>query len=680
MRIWIAAMVLMTASIALARPHRPTTRPSPELNATPATQPSAADEVRYGPTTAPADRATPAAQRSAPEKTSRPHASASNLKGSSAAPGADGNKFPTPAELMAKMKQADQARAQMPKVAYFDLTHPVAERPADFSLFGGDDSQTTLHTLISRLQKASDDKNIRGVLLTLEDSGLNLSQAQELRDALIQLRKAGKRTFVYADGYDTTGYTVASGATDICMLGGGEIMMPGVGLETMFAKGLLDKVGVEADYEQIGIYKGADEEFTRTQPSEELDGELKKLMNSMYDQIVQTISANRNLPVSTVKRLIDNALVTAKQAKDEGLVDHIVDQDGLRDLMSKELGSKVDLVTDYAEAPREQMDLSSPFALLALLNKRPAPPTRPGVALVYADGVIVDGHGGDSMFSTSSNIGGDDIREAMRVCDRDDKIDAVVLRINSPGGSALASEVMWQAVRRVAQHKPVIVSVGSMAASGGYYLASSGQYIFADPTAIVGSIGVVGGKFVTKDLFDKVGLSTKAYQKGANADLFSSSVPWSDSQRKLIRRWMQSTYDQFTDRVMTTRKGKIQNIEDVAQGRIFMAKQAKELGMVDDLGGVEDAIAYAAKQANLKPGAYDVRVVPAPRTLADIFGGMSGAESKLPFAPKVELSDTSILRLLPNSSRQLLEQQLTVMQLLEARPIALVSPYLVTVK
>jgi protease-4 len=430
-------------------------------------------------------------------------------------------KFPTPAELVAQMKAMKHEADRLPKVAYFDLSGPLAEKPADFSWFGNDPNVVTLRVLLDRLEHARQDKDIRGVLITLGDSQLNLSQAMELRDELNALRRDGKKTFVYADSYDTTSYLAACGATDICMMEGGDIMVPGVGFETMFAKGLLDKVGVNADFVQIGEYKGADEEFTRTEASPELRGELNKLADSLYQQIVDTISFSRNLSGDDVKQMVDDALIPGKIAKSRGLVDHLVDIDGLRPLMADELGRKIDLLRNYGESPREQVDLSSPFAFFSILSHREPPATRPGVAVIYAEGTIVDGGSGDGLFNQSGNIGSDTMREALRSANRDEKIEAIVIRIDSPGGSALASEAMWQAARRVAKDKPVIISVGSMAASGGYYLASSGDYIFADPTAIVGSIGVVGGKFVLKDVFTKLGLGTESFLRGRNADLFS---------------------------------------------------------------------------------------------------------------------------------------------------------------
>jgi protease-4 len=471
-------------------------------------------------------------------------------------------------------------------------------------------------------------------------------------------------------------YLVASGASDICLMDGGDIEMPGVGLETMFAKGTLDLVGVQADYIQIGKFKGADEMYTRTGPSPELRGELDRLVGSIYGELVDTISSSRNLSPDKVKACFDMAMVPAREAKARGLVDFLVDIDSMRDLMANELGAKITLIHDYGVEEQASLDLSNPLALLSMFNKKPPEASsKPYVALIYAEGEIVDGAAGDSLFSTSNTIGSDDIRQAMRMADRDKNVKAIVLRIDSPGGSALASEAMWQAVRRAAADKPVIISVGTMAASGGYYLATSGNFIFADPTAIVGSIGVVGGKFVLKDLFAKVGISTFAAERGANADLFSEDTPWTDSQRQLVTNWMQDTYKQFTERVMTTRKGKIANIDDVAQGRIFMARQAKDLGLVDSIGGEQTALDYAANKGGLTPGQYDVRVLPPTKTLADILGGAAGGtQSMSNLTPRVSIADDSILRMMSPATRDLVLKQIQMMELFQKSPVQLVWP------
>jgi protease-4 len=319
------------------------------------------------------------------------------------------------------------------------------------------------------------------------------------------------------------------------------------------------------------------------------------------------------------------------------------------------------------------------------LMKKPQEPENPkaAVALIYAEGVIQDGEAGGGLLGGDDGIGSDDMRLALRLAVRDANVKAIVIRIDSPGGSALASEVMWQAVRRAAAKKPVIISVGTMAASGGYYLASAGDRIFADNTAIVGSIGVVGGKFVLKDLFDKLGVHTETFKRGTNAGLFNMDEPWTDRQRTMVTNWMKQTYEQFTQRVMSTREGKIKDIDTVARGRIFLARQAKELGMVDEIGGINDALAYAADRGELKAGDYDVKVLPAPKTLADYLNGNAAAEresAKLPIRPTIEIGPDSILKLAPPALRKALARELQMAQLLQQHPVILVTPYTVTLR
>jgi protease IV len=582
---------------------------------------------------------------------------------------------PSLKDLAAKIHWINEQKDKLPKVAAFDLSSALPEKPSDFSVFGGDPSAMTLRLLIDRLHKARDDKEVGAVLLTLGEPGTNLSQSQEIRDALLDIRGAGKKVFVYADGYDTDTYTIATGASNICMLPGGEIMIPGVSIQTMYLKGLFDKLGVKADYVQIGAYKGAQEPYTRTAPSPEFAGELNKLMDDLYKQVVSGIASNRKLAPEVVKSMIDDSIVTAGSAKDRGFIDDLVDPDGLHDLISDELGTDTEMVDDYGAPKADTIDFSNPFTLLSALTKKPAISTKPAVALVFADGVIVDGGGGFSL-TEGSTVGSDTIRQAMRDIAADNSIKAVVIRINSPGGSALASEAMWQAVHRVAKNKPVIISVGNMAASGGYYLACSGDHIFADPAAIVGSIGVVGGKFVTKDLYDKLGITTQTFSRGKNAGLFASDTEFTDKQRHMVEGWMTETYNQFTQRVMSSRGEKIAKIEDVAQGRVFIADQAKDIGLVDEIGGLDKAILYAARAADMKTSAYEVRTVPAPRTLADLFGGGKLSVTS-PIQPKVEISDTSILKAMPRETRSMVGEQLTILQLLQEHPVVLVAPFAV---
>jgi protease-4 len=464
------------------------------------------------------------------------------------------------------------------------------------------------------------------------------------------------------------------------MLSGGEIMIPGVGLSTMFYKGAFDKIGVEADYIQIGAYKGAKEPYTQTGPSEELKGELNRLTDNLYAQIVDGIATYRHLSTDAVKAIIDETILTGDNAKTRGLIDHVIDQDGMRALIKEKLNHDIDLIRDYGQPAREQLDFSNPFALLSMLTKRPdVASTGPCVAVIYAEGVITDGEAGGGLFGGGGGVASDPMRRAFRMAARDDSVKAIVIRIDSPGGSALASEVMWQGLRHLAEKKPVIISVGSMAASGGYYLASAGDTIYADPCGIVGSIGVVGGKFVLKDLYAKLGLNTQTFAKGQNAGLFSSDAPFSDQQKTMVQHWMEQTYHQFTQRVLTTRSQKIKDIEQVAQGRIFVATQAKELGLVDEIGGTEAAIACAADRAGLAEGKYEVRTLPPAHSLADLLSGGS-EDAASPIHPRITISPESILGLMDASTRELLTQQLAAVQLLQKRPVMLMSPFVFTTR
>ncbi len=571
----------------------------------------------------------------------------------------------TPGELMRQMREEREARALQPLVAQIDMSQPILEKPAGFSLFGS--GGVDLRSLLARLDAAAQDDNCRAVLLTFYSGGMtNFAQAQEIRTKLVELEKAGKRTFVYADTYDTMSYFVASAATDIVLMDGGELFMPGVAFESMFYKGTLDLLGVTPDYIQIGEYKGAEEPYTRTEPSPELTEEMNGLVNALYGQIVTQISNDRSLPKREVRRVIDRAMLPAQDALDAGFVDHLADADGLRVLFEEQLGGEAIIDSSYAMSEEEEsFDPDNPFAIFQALAPKSVEATEPSIALVYAEGVITGGEGGGGgLFGTESGIGSEAIRRSMRIIERDDNIKAVVIRIDSPGGSALASEAMYQAVRRVAEKKPVIISIGGMAASGGYYLAVAGDTIYADPAAIVGSIGVVGGKLVLDGLYEKVGLNTVIFSKGRNAGLFSDSTPWDDRQKQLVRNWMKSTYDQFTDRVMSTREGKIMDIDEVARGRIFLAKDAMKLGMVDHMGGIEAAMADAAEQGGLDD---DYGVVILPDSSPDPFAGMG-----LPFGQS-PLGEA--LQLLPHSARNAVIHAMTTAQLLDERPVILLTPW-----
>ncbi len=579
----------------------------------------------------------------------------------------------TPGELIKQMREKADAEKAMPLVAQIDLSVPLSERPVGFSLFGG--GGMDLRSVLGRLDAAEKDPEVKAVLLTFFNGGMmNLSQAQEIRDKLDALRRAGKRTFAYADTYDTTSYLVASACTDVVLMDGGEMFMPGIAIEPMFYRGALDKLGVKPDYVQVGEYKGAEEPYTRSTPSPELTKEMEKLVESMYSQVIDEISGGRSMAKSKVEEAIDRAMTPAGQALQQGFVDHLADADGLRELFEEELGAEPRINAAYATGDAPSFDPDNPFAIFQLLKPQNIDADKPSVAIVYAQGAIVDGTGGaGGLLGGGDSVNTEYIRRAMRLAARDDEVKAVVLRIDSPGGSALASEAMYQAIKRVAEDKPVIVSIGGIAASGGYYIAVAGDEIYADPAAIIGSIGVVGGKLVLDGLYEKVGLSTTMFKRGENAGLFSQTEPWDDRQRRLVRNWMKSTYDQFTDRVATGRGDAVADVDDIARGRIFLAEEGKKLGMVDHLGGIDDALAAAAKRADLGDD-YEVIVLPGEQS-----NPFAGAGGGFPLGSAVSPLN-ELMRLLPAGIRDNVGRLIVTSELLEDRPVILMMPYAVRIR
>ena len=630
----------------------------------------AADEVRREASTTATSRATTTSS------TTRSTTTRATTRRASSRPATRLAAFPTPGELfkqMADAKAATQAKAQ---VAVIDVSGGFDERAAaGFNVFGGG-GNSTFRELVERIKHASEDASVRAVLFTTgEGTSMNLAQVQEIRGEIARLRKASKRVFVYGDAYDTQSYLLASAATDVCLLQAGEVFIPGISIETQFYKGILDKVGVKADYVQIGEFKGAEEPYTRSDPSPELRGELERLTTSLMNQVVDGIGESRNLSGDKVRAIVDEALLPAERAKQAGLVDHLVDIDGLRDLLKSELGEEVNLLADYGATAGPDVDFSNPFAILGAMAKRPEETALPKVAVIYAQGVIVDGEGGGGgnplLGGGERQVGGEAMRRAFRLALRDDNVKAIVVRIDSPGGSAMASEVMWQAMRRVAEKKPTIVSIGHMAASGGYYLASAGDTIYADPSAIVGSIGVVGGKIALGGLYEKLGIGTAAFNAGKNADIYSSTTEWTDAQRTMIRRWMKGTYDQFTDRIKTTRGEKIADIDKIARGRIFTASEAKTLGMVDTLGGLDAAIGEAARRAKIDGEPYDLKTLPPPPTMQEMLGGKAGGGAS---------TLSPVLAMLPGEVRQSLGQSIAMGEMLQRRPVVLMTPYVLRVR
>jgi protease-4 len=555
----------------------------------------------------------------------------------------------------------------------------VREGPSAFSLFG-DSGKATLRSYLTRLAAAAKDGNVDAVIITFDEPQLGLAQVTDLRAAVESVRKAGKPVWFFVEQPDAAQYMLAISGDQVYLDPGGGVQLVGVNATMIFLKGLLDKIGAQADLIQIGQFKGAAEPFTRTEPSKELKGEITRLVDGLYDQLVSTIASSRKIEADKVKPLIDKGPFAAEEALEAKLVDRVASrQDMLADL-EKKLGEKVAIKNNYGLSTGTKLDLSNPFEILKMLvSETPAGTTGSRIALVYIDGTIVSGQSEDGLFGGRS-IGSESIRKALDKARVDEGVKAVVVRINSPGGSATASEVIWQALHRVAQVKPVIISVGGMAASGGYYIASAGQTILVEPSSIVGSIGVVGGKVVLGGLFDKIGVSTATVSRGEHAGIFSVTQPFTESERKHIDAMMQKTYKLFLDRVKAGRGDKVDKIDEVAQGRIFLGDAAIKNGLADRVGGLDDAFTLAAGQAKVE--SYKVEVVPEPKTLFDVIRKMFDGDGDNELAewqqsvlgssdPRMQLLGRMLPAELRQVSRQLIMlRQLQSEQMLTAWPVA----------
>ncbi|HUU84114.1 MAG TPA: signal peptide peptidase SppA [Phycisphaerae bacterium] len=533
--------------------------------------------------------------------------------------------------LCAALVLAAPAQAQLmgpsSKVAYFHLDGPVTEKPVDpmGSLFGGTKA-ISLKDLLSRFKQARDDDNVKAVVITFEGVSMGLAQGQEVCNAIRQVRAADKEVYVHAEQLGNLTYALASSASHINMVPTGDLWLLGLYGETPYLKGLLEKIHIYADFVHIGAYKSASEILTREGPSPEAEDNMNWLLDGLYDTLVGMVADGRGISPEKAKALIDDGPYTAERALKVGMIDSVkYRQDFLGELKERYAGAK--LVRDYGKdtGPDVPEDLFSAFSyFMDMFRGTAEKSTAPSVGVVYVEGAISTGSEDPSPFGGGGGAKSTSIRKALDKAAADDTVKAVVLRVDSPGGSALASEIIWNATQRVGEKKPLIVSMGNVAGSGGYYVSCGADTIFADEATITASIGVVGGKLVTTGMWDWMGVNWKEYQRGKVAAMMSSSHEFSDDERARILGWMTDVYEVFKQHVTDGRGEKLTKpLEEMAGGRVFTGKQALELGLVDKLGGLDDAVKYAALQANISD--YKVRVIPKPKNifemLMEAYGG-----------------------------------------------------------
>ncbi|MGP1309637.1 MAG: S49 family peptidase [Phycisphaerales bacterium] len=562
-------------------------------------------------------------------------------------------------------------------IAWFEMKGAVTDRAPELaSLFGGGDGMT-LRGVVSAIERAGEDGDVAAIVVRISDLNANLAQIHEIGRAIGDARENGKTVHAFTEIYGPAELMLASFCDDVIVQKGGAVMFPGLYMEEMFLADTLAWVGAKADFVQVGDYKGASEQFANSQPSKAWDQNISRLLDSMWAAMQARLMEGRNLSEAQLNAALEEAwLGDPQSAIRAGLIDAEVDRLDLDARLKSMHGDEITYrVTEFEQEGGMSVNAANPFAIFEMLSAKPkTTASRETIAVLHIDAQIVDGESAPASFMGGASVGSTTIRKALKQIEDDDLIKGLVVRVHSPGGSAIASESMWIGLRRVAEKKPVWVSVGDMAASGGYYCAVGGDKIYVEPTSIVGSIGVVGGKIVLGGTYEKAHINIVPRGRGPLADMMSTVQPWSERHRDLVRRSMVQIYDQFVDRVQRGREGI--DIAKTAEGRLFVGKDAIELKMADELGGLTDAIEDMAGELSLRDGRYDVMDFPRPRSFEEVLGDLFGQFGVSANADHAGLSAAAAMAkevLGENAWTQLRESLGAFMQLRD-EPVILVSP------
>ena len=461
-------------------------------------------------------------------------------------------------------------------------------------------SEIALDDIMASIDKATDNDNIKGIYLHIGDFSASVASLQEIYKGLEKFKKTGRFIVAYADSYGNGTYYLSSIADKVYMNPSGTLALTGINISTVFFKDLLSKIGVEMQIFKVGTFKSAVEPFTQTSMSEANRLQLTTFINSIWTEITKTIARNRGISDTEVNLYADSGLFLddAQTAVHHKLIDSLVYSSDMKEIIEKLVDK------DYNTLTISDMKLTA-------RNKEYS---KNRIAIVYAVGEI-DGS------NKNDGIDSEDISEDLLDIADNDKIKAVVLRINSPGGSAYGSEQIWKAISVVKSKKPIVVSMGDYAASGGYYIACNTDRIFAQPTTLTGSIGIFGIFPNIGGLTDKLGIKFDNVKTNKYSDFGATYRPMNTEERIILQRYINNGYELFTKRCAEGRNMNIDSLKAIAEGRIYSGTDAMRLGLVDEMGGLEEAITFAAKKANISN--YTLKYYPSVKSLieqiSDIF-------------------------------------------------------------
>ena len=493
-------------------------------------------------------------------------------------------------------------------VMMLDLNGVLVERTQESplgilsQLFSDDSNTYGLDDILSSIKKAKENENIKGIYLQASMLGTSYASLQEIRNALLDFKESGKFIIAYGDSYTQGLYYLSSVADKVLLNPKGMIEWKGIASAPLFYKDLLQKIGVEMQVFKVGTYKSAVEPFISTEMSPANREQVTAFINSIWEEVTEGVSASRSLPVDSLNALADRMLMfyPAEESVQCGLADTLIYRNDVRNYLKQ----WVDLKED---------DRLPVLGLSDMINvKKNMPKDKSGniVAVYYASGEITDYSG--SSTSEEGIVGTKVIRDLRKLKD-DEDVKAVVLRVNSPGGSAFASEQIWHAVKELKTEKPVIVSMGDYAASGGYYISCVADTIVAEPTTLTGSIGIFGMVPNVKELSEKIGLTYDVVKTNKFSDFGNIMRPFNQDEKTLMQMMITQGYDTFVNRCAEGRHMSKEAIEKIAEGRVWTGEAAKELGLVDVLGGIDTALEIAVRKAGIE--GYTVVSYPAKQDL-----------------------------------------------------------------
>lgn len=533
--------------------------------------------------------------------------------------------LPLPAQDDAKSATAP-VMVVRPDGQYLDLPEQGADLTA--LLMGGGGKPKAFYELVDKIAALAESPSDTVLFDFSESFSINLAQVAELDRAIAKLRKSGKKTYAYIEGAQSAAYQLASQCQTVMMADLGVIDMPAPALNVTFMKDAFDLLGVSYDVVRCGEFKGAVEPYVLPQMSDHLRKHYLAMVDAMNNSIIDRISRGRNIPAVKVRGLQSTRMFTARAAMDAGLVDKLVPWAGAKNALQVVTGQK-DLAFESALKVDKERKSINPLQLLTqLLNPREDKSDDDDgdvVAVLHLSGEIVDG----TSAAAGTIVSGPTVEEVKKLAS-DERVKGVVVRINSPGGSATASEAILIALRDLSAKKPVVVSMGQVAGSGGYYITCFGRPILAEEGTLTGSIGVFGMKPNLGALMRRVGLHTEVVALDDSAGMNSLDRGWSDEEKVHMQAFVDQIYDVFVGHVADSRHMTRNDVLAIAGGRVWSGQQGVKLGLVDRIGGLDDAIAMVKKDAKLGDK-VEVRHLPRPKSfLETLAGGMLDAKALLP--------------------------------------------------